>query len=87
MIKGKTSSGFEYVIDDMALNNYELFDAISEVKQNPVMMPRIVKLMLGEEQKNKLIDHVRDENGIATIEAMESEIMDIMQSHNQVKNS
>ena len=51
MIKGKTSSGFEYEIAEGSLNNYELLESISELDENTLVLPKVVNLLLGKEQK------------------------------------
>lgn len=85
MIKGKTKTGFEYCISDASLENYELLDAMADVDKNPLMTPRVVSLLLGDEQKNRLLDHVRVEDGTVPIAKVQAEILDIM--GNSQKNS
>ena len=87
MLKGKTKSGFEFEIQDDALNNYELVEVLADVDTNPLLLPRLVKMLLGEDQKNKLTDHVRTETGTVPLDKISDEIMEIFQSGQQVKNS
>lgn len=87
MLKGKTKSGFEFEIQDDALNNYELVEVLADVDTNPLLLPRLVKMLLGESQKNKLTDHVRTETGTVPLDKISDEIMEIFQSGQQVKNS
>lgn len=84
MIKGTTSSGFEFEIDEKQLKNYEFVELISEVDENELLMPKILKMLLGDQVK-ALKDHVRDEDGIVPIEKMVQEIKDIF-GNTQVKN-
>lgn len=84
MIKGTTSSGFEFEIDEKQLKNYEFVELISEVDENELLMPKILKMLLGD-QVEALKDHVRDEDGIVPIEKMVQEIKDIF-GNTQVKN-
>lgn len=50
-IKGITKSGFRFAIDKDRLENYELFELIAENESNPMVMPKILVLLLGEKQK------------------------------------
>lgn len=76
MIKGKTTSGFEFAVDEKVLDNMELVDAISEVDENPTALSKVVKLLLGAHKK-ELYDHVRTEDGRVPIEAVTDIIMEI----------
>ncbi|QBX15871.1 hypothetical protein [Streptococcus equinus] len=84
MIKGTTSSGFEFEIDEKQLKNYEFVELISEVDENELLMPKLLKMLLGDQVK-ALKDHIRDEDGIVPIEKMVQEIKDIF-GNTQVKN-
>lgn len=87
MIEGKTSSGFEYAIPEENLNNYELVEALSEVEENPLLISKVVKLLLGDEQAKKLKDHLRTKTGIVPMDKMSDEIMEIFESQKDTKNS
>lgn len=80
-----TSTGFKFKLDPKRLGNYELVEAISEADENPMMMPKVVKLLLGSNQAKKLKDHVRDEEGFVSTEKMMGEIEEIFKIQ-QVKN-
>lgn len=83
-IKGVTQSGFAYDIDGKRLNNYELVECLSEVDENPLVLPKLLKLLLGD-KVNDLKDHIRDEEGLVSVEALMAEVEDIFKSQ-QVKN-
>lgn len=64
MLKGETKSGFQYEIPDNVFDNMELVDAIAEAAEDDnAAISRIVKLTLGAEQRKKLYDHLRTEDG------------------------
>lgn len=86
MMNGKTPSGFEYELDNDALNNYELMEKINELDENPLVLTKVVTMILGKEQTERLKDHIRLENGIVPVEKMSDEIMQIFNSQ-PVKNS
>ena len=86
MLKGKTQSGFKFEISDATLNNFELLEALSEMETNPLRLPTVAQLLLGE-QKKTLFDHLRMEDGTVPIEDVERELMEIFRYNNQLKNS
>lgn len=87
MIKGKTTSGFEYEVTRARLENYELIEVLSEVDQNPLLLPKTVNLLLGKEQTEKLKDHLRDEEGLVSADKISNEIMEIFKNQTETKNS
>jgi len=87
MVKGETKSGFEYKIPKKNLDNYDLVETIAEAQDNPLLFPKMVNLLLGKEQANKLKDHLRDKDGIISTEKMSNEIMEIFESQKEAKNS
>lgn len=88
MIKGKTSSGFDFVISEDIINDYELIENLGELDDNPIILGKIVKQVLGKEQTNQLKNHIRNENGIVPIDKMTQEIIGIFQSAGkETKNS
>ena len=86
-MKGKTTSGFEYEISKARLENYELIEALSEVDENPLLLPKVVNLLLGKDQAIKLKDHLRDSDGLVSSEKLSNEIMEIFQNQSETKNS
>ncbi|MGM0143761.1 hypothetical protein IGJ94_000288 [Enterococcus sp. AZ153] len=86
-MKGKTKSGFEYKISKERLDNYELLEAIIELETNPLTLSKVVIMLLGKEQTEKLKDHLRTKAGIVPAEKMSEEITEIFQSHSNTKNS
>lgn len=87
MLEGKTKSGFEFSIPDEALDNMELIETLAGVDKNPLLLPRLVTQLLGEDQKQELYDHLRTDSGVVPVTKVSDEIMEIFQSDQQVKNS
>lgn len=85
-VKGKTSTGFAYDIDPGIFDNYELFELFAEVEENQLVIPKIIRAILGKEQKDALIEHVRGEDGIAKVEDISKELMEILESSKTAKN-
>ena len=88
MLKGKTKSGFVYLIPDKRLDNMELLEALVAIDQGAGdQMPRALDLLLGKELKQKLYDHLRDADGIVSVSAVATELSEIMQGSQKAKNS
>lgn len=77
-MKGITENGFKFSINDKALNNMELVEAIAEVDHNTLLLPRVLKLLLGEEQKKALYDFVRDPDGTVPMDQVATEVEAIL---------
>ena len=86
MIKGKTTSGFEYKITKARLENYELVEALGETETNPLALPKTVNLLLGKDQAEQLKEHLRDQEGLISTEKLSAEITEIFQSQQETKN-
>jgi len=88
MIKGKTSSGFEFEISEAVANDYELVENLGELEDNPLILGKIVNQILGKEQTTRLKNHVRNENGIVPTDKMTQEIIEIFKNGGEkAKNS
>lgn len=85
MLKGTTKSGFKFDIDDKHLGNYELLEAISEVEDSPLALPRVIKLLLGDSKAKALKNHVRDDEGFVSADKLSAEIMEIFESQSLKK--
>lgn len=60
--KGTLENGFKFDIDDAVLDDMELIDDMAEAQgDNPLKISAVMNKVLGEEQKGRLYDHVRDE--------------------------
>ena len=78
MVKGTLKSGFKFEIDVESLNDMEFVEALAEADKNGLAFPKVCKMMLGEEQKNRLYDHLRNEEGRVPITAVHEAIIEIM---------
>lgn len=85
VITGKTKTGFEYNIDKKILNDYELLEEIDNIGKNPVIIIKLLRRLLQEEQLEKLKEHIRNEEGIVPIDKMEKELEDIFNGINEIK--
>ena len=88
MLKGKTKSGFVYLIPDNRLDNMELLEALIAIDGGDgAQLPRALDMLLGKELKQKLYDHLRGEDGIVPVSAVAGELAEIMQGSQKQKNS
>ena len=85
VITGKTKTSFEYEIDKKILNDYELLEEIDNIGKNPLIIIKLLKRLLKEEQLEKLKEHIRNEEGIVPIDKMEKELIDIFDGINEIK--
>lgn len=87
MIEGKTSSGFAFELDDDVLDDYELLEDLQKVDEGDnSRIIKVVDTLLGEEQKERLKDHVRSEKGRVSAKRLLEEVSEIFQASNAGKN-
>lgn len=87
MITGKTESGFEFELEDEAFDDYELLETLKKVDNGDYgLVTDMVDRLLGEEQKKKLKEHVRDQNGRVKTSIILAEVMEIFKSSKKGKN-
>lgn len=91
MLTGTTKSGFEYAIEDNRLDNMELLDAFTELSddeaESALAVSKVCLLMLGKQQRKRLYDHLRREDGTVPTKEVGETIMEIMQASQAGKNS
>lgn len=81
MKKGKTESGFKFEIDEKVLDDMELIDAMAASQgEDPTQISVVVVKIFGAEQRKRLYDHVRDENGRVPIGEVANIITEIINS-------
>ena len=73
----KTKSGFEFDIAPEALDDMELVDAIADMDSSPVGISKVLKIMLGNDERRRLYDHVRDDAGRVPASRVAAELEDI----------
>lgn len=85
---GKTSSGFEYELDEAALDDYELLEDLCELDEgNMAKTSSVLKRLIGVEQKERLKEHLRTETGRVPMSKMMAEIEEIFKNVKEGKNS
>ena len=87
MIKGITSTGFEFELEEEVLDDYELLEILTKVDEgNYGLVTKMVDILLGEEQKELLKSHIRAKSGRVSAKKMMEEVSEIFQSSNSLKN-
>lgn len=86
LLKGKTAAGFEYQVDPVALDDMELLEDIAEVENNPLKLPKVIRSVLGDAQKNAFYDHYRNESGKVPVDVISAAFVEILSANNQGKN-
>ncbi len=85
-IKGITKTGFKFYIDKDTIDDYEFVELVSEVDENPLLIPKLIKTLLGDKQTTYLKKHVRNSKGKVTMIAMQNEIQNIFEKVGEIKN-
>ena len=76
-MKITTASGFECEIEDEALNDMELLEALIGLDQGESdKMPFVLNRLLGENKK-AMYDHVRTETGRVPVDKVSAELAEI----------
>ena len=87
MKKGVTATGFEFEIEDEVLDDYELLEVLTDIDSGDLtVVPKMVEMLLGSEQKKKLKEHVRSIAGRVSTKAMMDEVALILSSNSDLKN-
>lgn len=69
MKQGKLKNGFKFEIDENVLDDMELLDDMAEAEgENPLKISAVIVRVLGKEQRKRLYDSLRGEDGRVHIE-------------------
>lgn len=94
MIKGKTSTGFEYEYDEARLDDMRFVDVLAVVV-DPDAPPfdkiagasKLLTMLLGEDLKKQLYDHIgKEHDGRVPRAELEKALEEIMQAKDAEKN-
>ena len=90
MVEGKLSNGFEYRIEDENLDNYETFEKLCDIDENPddnlYLISEVMVDILSKEQYEELKAYVREKDGRISTKKMMVLLKEIL-SIDEVKNS
>lgn len=87
-----TKSGFEYRVDPRILTDWRFTMAVAKTQNGKDMeklagVEQMATLLLGDEQYQKLLRHVSDQNqGFVPAETIIAEMTEIMEASKETKN-
>ena len=90
MIKGTTKTGFKFSVDPDAIRDMEFIELAAAVEENGLLLPKMIECVLGEKQKKKLYEHVRNSKGRVMLDDINDEVKEIFDALNtadETKNS
>lgn len=90
IIKGTTSTGFQFEVDPIIVQDMEWVDMIAEVEEKPYLVGKFIEKTIGKEQKKALYDHVRKDGHVLKddVDRETGEIIEACgQQDEDVKNS
>lgn len=76
-INVKTQSGFEIVLDEDVADNQELLENLIGIEENPENYIKGIGILLGNDGKTRLYEHLRNEKGIVPASAVAKEVAEI----------
>ena len=78
-VKIVTTTGFEIEFDKNVLNNMEVVDTLVELENGNILaVSKMCSLLFSPEEKKRLYEHVREENGRVPLEKIDKEINEII---------
>lgn len=89
MKKIKLECGFEGEVFENVMDNMELVEDCAELQEtgNPVLLSRVLTTMIGPEQRKKLYDHLRTEDGRVPVAAVSNAFAELVKVFKSGKNS
>lgn len=85
-MKGKTKSGFAYTLRDGFVDDMELLEMLTEMDDgNMSVLPKVLTRMFGDDQKRKLYDHCRTDDGRVPMTAVAEEVAQIFAQQTATK--
>ncbi|MDM5146153.1 hypothetical protein ICE98_03290 [Lactococcus lactis] len=63
-----------------------MVEILSEVDENPLLLPKMLNLLLGEHQSKNLKNYLRDEEGLVSTDKIREALEDIFAAQNKIKN-
>ena len=82
-MQGTTKSGFKFEVNEEAVKSMEFIDLVSDMDEKPTMIGKVIKFMLGEDQKEKLYKHVRGDKKYTPAKDVNKEVEEIFDIINE----
>lgn len=79
MVTGTTKSGFAYEIEAEVFDDWDTLDLIGKIQNgDKFAIFDLIKRILGDEQTNRLKDHIRTPSGRVPISKANEEVFEIL---------
>ena len=75
-----TESGYTVSVEEEKLDDMRFVDALAELQDNGLALPRVMDMVFTEEDKQRLYDHVRADDGRVPIEKTTSEFCEVLRA-------
>lgn len=80
-MQGKTKTGFKFNADAKCLEDAEFLELYADVSDGDELKTfKLIRKLLGQEQKKALYDHVRDADGRVPLDPLGDELTDILEA-------
>lgn len=80
--------GFEVKVKAKNFDDYEFLDTMKELTEGNVFaFPKIVNMLFDSEEKARILDHIRDGEGVASATGMEKIVTEVFQKLNNSNES
>lgn len=90
MIKGRLKNGFDIVLQDEALDDFEVFEALCDLDEEDADMKQILfvyRRLLGKEQYEALKAYLTEKEGRISLTEMMGILKEILEMSDETKNS
>lgn len=90
MVRGITSTGFNFEINPKITHDMRFIELFAEATNEGTKTPQLVTMILGKEQKEALYKHVEDKDGYVLIEDVDREVgemLEALKGEQDTKNS
>jgi hypothetical protein len=85
----KTTSGFEYKIDERIKTDWDFLETTRTLQDNPTditLMKKLFIMLIGEEGFERLKKHIKNGNdGYCPVDVLSQEFTEMIQSNSQIK--
>lgn len=85
MLKGTTKDGFDYIINDENLDDWDFLEYLAELDEKPQYIVKVAKVLLGADQYAKAKEFSKV-NGRVSLSKMNALVSEILQSDDNTKN-
>lgn len=75
-----TKSGFKISMNPDVADNMELLDALAQANDDGISIVKVANMLLGTDDKRRLYDHLRTDDGRVPMEPFMAEIEEILNS-------